>query len=220
MTLARGTGLLLVGLPAAFNVCFCLLGRTVGYPGVPRQPTAEILRRVQAGGPALRLTWHGFALTAVALAPVAVLVGQVFAADDLAYVPVATALGVLAAAVQFLGLIRWPYLVPYLARTYLDPSASPATRDAVAVVFQAFHRTLGVAVGEHLGYLFTGLWTLLVGVTMTQSAASPRGSAGPAWRSASPWAWGPSSSPVASRTPGGAWPGHSSRSPTGCGRSG
>ena len=99
--------------------------------------------------------------------------GQVLAEDDLAVVPLATAFGVLAGAVQFLGLIRWPYLVPYLARTYLDPSSSEATRDAVALVFQAFHRYAGVAVGEHLGYLFTGLWTLLVGVAMTQGDVFP-----------------------------------------------
>jgi hypothetical protein len=66
-------------------------------------------------------------------------------------------------------LIRWPYLVPFLARTYLEPAATPATRAAVAVTFQALHRTLGVAIGEHLGYLFTGLWTLLVGIAMAQS---------------------------------------------------
>jgi hypothetical protein len=97
----------------------------------------------------------------------------VLAEDDLAVVPLATTIGILAGAVQFLGLIRWPYLVPYLARTYLDPSASEATREAVAVVFQAFHRYAGVAIGEHLGYLFTGLWTLLVGVAMTQGTDFP-----------------------------------------------
>jgi hypothetical protein len=171
VTLERTTGILLIALPVAFNLCFFLLGRTFGYPDVLRQPTAEILRRFRAGGTALRLTWHGFALTAVALAPVAVLMGQVFGGEDLAVVPVATAFGVLAAAVQVLGLIRWPYLVPYLARIDADPSASPATREAVAVVFQAVHRTLGMAIGEHLGYLFTGLWTVLVGVAMTESAA-------------------------------------------------
>ena len=165
----RTTGVLLIALPVVFNLCFFLLGRTFGYPDILRQPTAEILRRFQAGGTPLRLIWHGFALTAVALAPVAVLVGQLLAADDLAIVPVATLFGVLAALTQFLGLIRWPYLVPYLARTYSDPAASPATQEAVAVVFQAFHRTLGVAVGEHLGYLFTGLWTVLIGIAMTQS---------------------------------------------------
>jgi hypothetical protein len=169
--LERTTGLLLIALPVTFNLFFFLLGRTFGYPGILRQPTAEILRRFQAGGVTLRLIWHGFALTAVALVPVAVLVSQVLAADELAVVPVATAVGVLAAAVQFLGLIRWPYLVPFLARTYGDPAATEATREAVAVVFQAFHRTLGVAVGEHLGYLFTGLWTVLIGIAMTESTA-------------------------------------------------
>ncbi len=173
MTLERVTALFLIVIPIAFNLFFFLLGRAFDYPNILRQPTAEILRRFQAGGTALKLTWHGFFLTAVAFVPLVILVGQVLAEDDLAVTPLATAFGVLAAAVQFFGLIRWPYLVPYLARTFLDPSSSEATRDAVSVVFQAFHRTLGVAIGEHLGYLFTGLWTLLVGVAMTQGNVFP-----------------------------------------------
>jgi hypothetical protein len=173
MTLERITGLLLIAMPIAFNLFFFLLGRRFDYPNILRQPTGEILRRFQAGGTALKLTWHGFFLTAVAFVPLVILMGQVLAEDDLAVVPLATTFGVLAGVVQFLGLIRWPYLVPYLARTFVDPASSEATRDAVSVVFQAFHRTLGVAIGEHLGYLFTGLWTLLVGVAMTQSDVFP-----------------------------------------------
>jgi hypothetical protein len=173
MTLERVTGLLLIAMPIAFNLFFFMLGRAFDYPNILRQPTGEILRRFQAGGTALKLTWHGVFLTAVAFVPLVILLGQVLAEDDLAVVPLATTFGVLAAAVQVLGLIRWPYLVPYLARTFLDPSSTEATRDAVAVVFQAFHRTLGVAIGEHLGYLFTGLWTLFVGVAMTQANVFP-----------------------------------------------
>jgi hypothetical protein len=33
------------------------------------------------------------------------------------------------------------------------------------------HTYLGVAVGECLGYLFTGAWTVLIGVAMLQSSA-------------------------------------------------
>jgi Domain of unknown function (DUF4386) len=44
-----------------------------------------------------------------------------------------------------------------------------ATSDAVEVIFQALNRYLGVAVGEHLGYLFTGVWTALAGVALLQS---------------------------------------------------
>ena len=69
---------------------------------------------------------------------------------------VATAFGVLAALVQFLGLIRWPFAVPHLARVMADPTSSAGTKESVDVIFQTLNRYLGVAVGEHLGYLFTG----------------------------------------------------------------
>jgi Domain of unknown function (DUF4386) len=109
-------------------------------------------------------------LTGVLLAPLAVLVGQVLARDQLTIVPVATVVGVLAARVQFLGLARWPFLVPALTRTYHDPAATYARREATVVVFESFHRYLGVAIGECLGYLFTGAWTVLVGLAMLQSS--------------------------------------------------
>jgi hypothetical protein len=86
------------------------------------------------------------------------------------YLGLATAFGVVAGVMQFLGLARWPFLVPYLADTYTDPASSGATRESVAVVFEAFNRYAGVAVGEHLGYLFTGLWTALVALAMFGSA--------------------------------------------------
>jgi hypothetical protein len=95
----------------------------------------------------------------------------VLARDGLAIVPVATTIGVLAAVVQFLGLARWPFLVPALARAYVDRAASQATREAITVAFESFHRYLGMGIGECLGYLLTGAWTMLVGVAMLESSA-------------------------------------------------
>jgi len=59
--------------------------------------------------------------------------------------------------------------VPSLAAQYNAPDASQATRDAAAVTFNAFHQYLGVALGEHLGYLFTGSWTILISIMMLNS---------------------------------------------------
>ena len=39
----------------------------------------------------------------------------------------------------------------------------------MAVVFQAFHQYVGVAIGEHLGYIFTSLWTLLLCAAIVQT---------------------------------------------------
>lgn len=170
MTTTVVAGAFLILLPLAFNGFFLLLGQRFDYPNILRRPTEEILTRFQAGGVGLTLTWYGFMLTAVLFAPLAVLLGQVFAGDDLALTPTATVVGVLAAIVQFLGLARWPFLVPALARTYTDPSSTPATREATRVVFESFHRYLGVGIGECLGYLLTGTWSVLIGVAMLHSS--------------------------------------------------
>ena len=171
MTARNAAGALLIILPLAFNLFFFLLARRFDYPDVLRSPTEDVLSRFQAGGVSLKLLWSGFMLTAVLLAPLAVLLGQVLDRDGLAIVPVATVVGVLAAVVQFFGLARWPFLVPILARRYSDPASSEATRDATVVVFESFHTYLGVAIGECLGYLFTGAWTVLMGIAMFQSSA-------------------------------------------------
>jgi hypothetical protein len=170
LSIDRVAGTLLIVLPLAFNIFFFLLARLFDYPSVLRSPVALVLSRFLAGGLRLKLVWYGFMLTAVLFAPLAVLLGQVLARDELQIVPVTTAIGVLAGVVQFLGLARWPFLVPALARAYASPDSSPATREATAVVFDSFNRYLGVAVGECLGYLFTGAWTVLVAVAMLQSS--------------------------------------------------
>ena len=110
-----------------------------------------------------------FDYPAVLLAPTAVLLSATLADADTTIRSLATATGLLAALVQFLGLIRWPFAVPHLARVAGDPAATPAAKDAVDVTFQTLNRYLGVAVGEHLGYLFTGVWTALASVALIQS---------------------------------------------------
>jgi hypothetical protein len=163
------TGLLLLVLPVAYNLFFTLLARGFDYPDILRQPTDQVLARFTAGGSRLVLIWWGFAMSAVLLAPAVVLVSATLADADPTVLALATAIGLLAALVQFLGLVRWPFAVSHLARLAGDPATTPATRDAVEVTFQTLNRYLGVAVGEHLGYLLTGLWTALAGVALIQS---------------------------------------------------
>jgi hypothetical protein len=166
-------GLLLIGLPVAFNAAFALLAARFDYPDILRRPTDDVLAAFRAGGTSLVLLWWAFALTAVLLAPAVVLLSGAISDADATLLDVATTVGVLAALVQFLGLVRWPFLVPYLARAAAEPDASPARREAVDVVFQSFNRYLGVAVGEHLGYGLTGAWTTLAGAALTQTSAVP-----------------------------------------------
>jgi hypothetical protein len=85
------------------------------------------------------------------------------------------AVGFAAALVQALGLVRWPFAVPELARRYVAASGptGAVTREAVEVTFATLHRLLGVGIGEHLGYMLTGLWTLLVAASTLSTTFVP-----------------------------------------------
>lgn len=173
MSTATVAGLLLIVVAIAFNAAFASLATRFDYPDILREPTDHVLARFSAGGASLILLWWAFALTALLMVPLVVLLSSAIDDAEPALVATATVVGILAAVVQFLGLIRWPFLVPYLARVAADPDTTPAQREATDLVFQTFNRYLGVAVGEHLGYLLTGAWTTLIGAALTQTAAAP-----------------------------------------------
>ena len=124
MTTQVLAGLLLVVLPVAYNLLFTLLARSFDYPDVLRRPTVEVLERFAAGGSRLVLTWWGFAMSAVLLAPAVVLLSATLADANPAVLSLATALGLLAALVPVLGRVRWPFAVPHLARLTGDPTAT------------------------------------------------------------------------------------------------
>ena len=166
------TGLLLILLPVAFNLFFFLLQKQFQYPDILRQPTSYILEQFQAGGRKLVGLWYGFMLTGILFLPIAILLPQLLLPLGPVYITLSLTCGVLAGMVQVFGLIRWPFIVPYLASAYAAAD-SQSRREAVEVVFQAFHRYAGVAIGEHLGYLFTSLWSLLICYGIVESALLP-----------------------------------------------
>ena len=167
----RTAGLLLIAVPLAFTVCFTLLQQLFEYPDILRQPTGDVLTKFQAGGAGLIAVWYVLTLTAVLFIPVVLLLHRVLAAQEASTTLwVATVFGIVAGLAQTLGFLRWPFLVPHLAQAYLAPGAGEAQRSVAAMVFEAFHRYVGMAVGEHLGYLSTSIWTLLIAAVMLRSA--------------------------------------------------
>jgi hypothetical protein len=169
------TGVLLILVPLAFNGAFFALGRAFDYPDILRKEPDEILRRFHAGGPGLILRWEALLLSALAMLPLSVLLAIVLGAPP-ALTALAIATGAAAALVQALGLVRWPYAVPELARRYVaapNGDGGDATRGTVEVTFATLHRLLGVGIGEHLGYLLTGAWTLLVAASVFATTVVP-----------------------------------------------
>jgi hypothetical protein len=141
------------------------------YPDVLRRPAAEVLALFSAGGHGLILVWYAFALTALALAPVAIALAVT--PQRLQRMPVLVLFaafgGVLSGLTQAFGLLRWVFVLPVLAG-----SPSPNTSldaEAAAAAFDVLNAYGGVAIGEHLGQL------LLVGFVASMAAIQWRESA-------------------------------------------
>jgi len=151
-------GICAIALAIAFNIPFSVLAAIYDYPDMLRRPVGEALSRFAAGGPTLILTWYCFALAALALAPLAVALSISY--DRLARRPAlavgAAMAGALAGVVQAIGLLRWVFVVPGLAHGHSDPAAAAAAEQAFALI-NAYG---GVAIGEHLGQLLTGLFVV------------------------------------------------------------
>lgn len=172
MTIELAAAVLLIVVPIAFNLAFFELGRTFDYPNILREPADVILRRFNAGGTALLFRWQVLLMSALAMLPVVALLAVALASAP-ALTAAAVVIGSAAAFVQVLGLVRWPFAVPELARRYVAAEGPDAasTRQTIEVVFATLHRLLGVGIGEHLGYLLTGLWTIIVAASIVSTTA-------------------------------------------------
>ncbi|MBL7865552.1 MAG: DUF4386 domain-containing protein [Cyclobacteriaceae bacterium] len=129
------------------------------YPDILRQETGVILTKFHEGGKQLIFTWFAFAITGIPLIPAYILFGHKLEGRD-PWIRVATQVGVIGLIVQMVGLLRWTFVVPVLADTFV--TADETTKAAAIVGFKTIHQYGGVILGEHLGQLFTITWTVMM----------------------------------------------------------
>ncbi len=153
----KQTAALLVTAAVATNAAFTALGIVFSYPDILKRPVDEILAAFRASQGAVTGWFFVMALSAALFAPIAVGVGRLSTGRTMR---LAVPVGVAAAVVQVIGLLRWPLLVPGYAADAAGPDAAvaAAARDS----FTTAHHLLGTVVGETLGYSLTAAWTVLV----------------------------------------------------------
>jgi hypothetical protein len=145
------TASLLILAAVLANVGFTALGSIFNYPDVLDEPAAKVLADFRANEGAVSAWFSVLAFSAALLAPVAIGVGRLSSERAMR---IAVPVGISAAVVQVIGLLRWPILVPGYAA------------DGNTSAFRTAGDILGTALGETLGYLLTAAWTLLVIVAL------------------------------------------------------
>jgi len=165
-------GILLVAGAVSLLIPYTILTIIFDYPDILREDTSVILTRFHEGGNALIWTWFAFAITGLPLIPAFILIGQQLESKS-RLARVATTIGVISLVVQMIGLLRWTFVVPVIADTFIN-ATDDATKSAAIVTFKVIHQFGGVILGEHLGQLFTIAWTVLITISFAKLNMFPK----------------------------------------------
>jgi len=160
MRTERIIGLLLITGAILLFVPFTILTLIYEYPHILREDAGLILTRFYNGGTPLILVWWLFAIIGLPILEAYVLIGQKLE-SKFHLVRWATMLAVISGIVQIIGLLRWTFVVPILAKTFATTN-NESIRETCKIVFQVVHQYGGVVLGEHIGQLFTIAWVLII----------------------------------------------------------
>lgn len=157
-------GMTAIVFGVGFNIPYAILATTFDYPGILRQDPGFVLDRFAEGGSGLILTWYGFALAALVMIPVATALS--LNSNRMRSLPGwaigAAIAGTLAGLSQAIGLVRWVFVIPQIAREHADPKTSETARLIGESTFSMLNAYGGVAIGEHIGQLLTALFVVMV----------------------------------------------------------
>jgi len=164
-------GLFVVGA-VALAAAAMVLSSTFNWPDVLREPASVVLPAFAGGGTSLVWTWFAVAWTYAILAvPILLLPAVLGRRDDLA-LRVATYVGATSVVLSLTGFLRWVFVVPPLARSYVTGDAT--TQAAVDAAWTAQHQYGGALLGEHLGELLVIGWSVTVCVIIVRTRVLPR----------------------------------------------
>jgi hypothetical protein len=170
--LRRVTGWLLVAGAVAFAVAATVLSSTFDWPDILREPPEVVLPALVAGGTSLIWTWFAVAWTyGILVVPILLLPAALGRRDD-PVLRAATFVGAASALLSLIGFLRWVFVVPPLADSYMAGDAT--TKAAVAAAWMAQHQFGGALLGEHLGQLLAIGWSVTVSVLALRTGMLPR----------------------------------------------
>jgi len=163
--------LLIVGAIGVF-IPYTILTMTFEYPDILRQDTGVILTKFHDGGSSLIFTWWAFALLGLPLLVAYIKIGQLLE-DKISFIRWVTTLGIISGMVQIIGLLRWVFVVPVIATNFIK-ATDPNVKEIAIQSFQMIHQFGGVLLGEHLGQLFTIIWTIMISIAFLKLKFFPR----------------------------------------------
>ncbi len=152
-----------------------ILGAAINWPASLDEPAGVNLPLILEQYPAMMTGYAFYLVYSLLFWPVAYLTGRVIVEEDVenALFRVASGFAALSALARALGIVRWLFTMPVLARLYTAPATSRELQASISMVYEMLNSYAG-GVGELLGVnLFAAIWLVLISVLLLRKAAWP-----------------------------------------------
>lgn len=161
-----------------FSILFLplfILGSSINWPASLDEPASVNLPLILENYTSMMTGYGIYLVYSILFWPVAYLTGRVIVGNDTNNIlfKIANGFAVLSTLARSLGIVRWLFTMPVLAKLYISPDATDASRSTISMLYEMLNSYAG-GIGELLGVsLFAVLWLVLISILIIKKANWP-----------------------------------------------
>ena len=157
----KTTIFLLLAMIVTVIVPVSILGANFNFPDVLRHPAASAFALFKQNQTIIIIGYYIFLISSLLFIPLSYfLYKSLFQAKNKVALNMLVGFGITTAIFQCLGFVRWIFVMPYLTENYYS---NPNKKETIELIYETLNRFLGMSVGEHLGFIAMGFWTICLG---------------------------------------------------------
>jgi len=152
-----------------------ILGAAINRPASLNEPASVNLPLILEQYTAMMTGYAIYLVYSLLFWPMAYLTGRAIVLNDTTnpLFRVAGGFAVLSVLARALGIVRWLFAMPVLARLYISPAASDNFKENISMVYEMLNAYAG-GIGEILGVsLFASIWLVLISILLIRSSQWP-----------------------------------------------
>lgn len=147
---------------------FFILGQYFDFPDILRKPAAEAFALFRQNQHIIVPAYYTFMISGLLFLPMTYWLATTLQTNyNKLSQNLLLGLGISTALFQAIGFCRWVFLMPFLTMQFFQ---HPENQDTIALVYETMNRYAGMTIGEHLGFIAMGFWTITLGVLLYQHA--------------------------------------------------
>lgn len=152
-----------------------ILGAAINWPASLDEPASVNLPLILEQYMAMMTGYSIYLVYSLLFWPMAYLTGRAIVIGDTGNTlfRVASGFAALSVLARTLGIVRWLFAMPVLARLYINPAVSENFKESISMVYEMLNAYAG-GVGEILGVsLFASIWLVLISILLIRSSQWP-----------------------------------------------